>query len=111
MEIVCECGHDYREHSMYSGPAYGCDKCNCKHASIRILEQYTASLQSLNEQQKAKLERGIALAADLAARALEGVPEDYKKRGMQAKYLKGDNYEAGLDDAADELREALEDKP
>ena len=48
------------------------------------------------------------LAASLHARALELVPQDYKMRDMANKYLKMDNYAAGLDDSALEL-DALAD--
>jgi hypothetical protein len=55
---------------------------------------------------------GVALGLrDLVAKWREGalacVPPEYAERRLHYKYLKLDNYAAGLDDAADELDKAL----
>ena len=45
-----------------------------------------------------------ALADDWKKKAHDAVPPEYAARAMHYKYLKGDNYAAGQDDCADDLR-------
>ena len=53
----------------------------------------------------------LKLVADWRKRAQELVPEDYAGRGLHHKYLKADNYAAGLDDAAYELEDIVRSAP
>lgn len=49
-----------------------------------------------------------ALASKWKQTAMEQVPAAYADRGLHGKYLKLDNYAAGLDDCAIELLELLD---
>ena len=60
-------------------------------------------------QMEALIEKLNIVANEWEKWALEQVPEDYTKRGLSYKYLRGDNIAAGYYECADDLREALQD--
>ena len=77
-----------------------------KKQQIHELRQQIEALQRANE---AALKGGKAssLIESWRKRALEMVPPEYADRDLHGKYLRGDNYAAGMDDCADELADAL----
>ena len=83
------CGSGLYEYELCPSCGYCSSCCDCDLVLERLLRELEALVQELRNEATAQ------------------VPEEYKSRGLEDKYLKLDVYAAGLEEAASRIQEII----
>ena len=83
------CGTSMYEHELCPECGYCGRCCECDLVLTRLLRDLETLVQALRKE------------------AMAQVPEEYRSRGLEDKYLKLDVYAAGLEEAASRIQEII----